>query len=204
MIPLMLDLSAKHILIFGAGAVGVRKALHFIGCRMTFVSRSISPDVLSLPNTSIKQVDVADIDDDNLERLIRKHDIIIAALSDTRLNERILRFAKIAEKWYNCATSDDANFLIPSTVHGEEYTIAISTSGHAPAVPRYIRSDLEERYRGLDNMIRLLASLREQLRKTVPDQKKRADILRNVLHDKAVQQRCRDNKNADDLVAGYL
>ncbi|HJJ98877.1 MAG TPA: bifunctional precorrin-2 dehydrogenase/sirohydrochlorin ferrochelatase [Methanocorpusculum sp.] len=200
----MLDLSAKRILIFGAGAVGVRKARHFIGCRMTVVSRSISPDVFTLPQTSIKQVDVADIEDDSLGKLIEKHDIIIAALSDTGQNERIIRFAKIAEKRYNCATSDDANFLIPSTVQGEEYTIAISTSGHAPAVPRCIREDLEERYRGLDNMIRLLTTLRKQLKKTVPDQKKRAEIIKNIVHDENIRQRCREKKNADDLVAGYL
>lgn len=204
MIPLMLDLSAKRILIFGAGAVGVRKARHFTGCRMTVVSRSISPDVFSLPQTSIKQMDVADIEDDNLRTLIEKHDIIIAALSDTGQNERIIRLAKTAEKWYNCATSDDANFLIPSTVQGKEYTIAVSTSGRAPAVPRCIREDLEERYQGLDNMILLLSSLRERLKETVPDQEKRAEILRNILHDETIRQRCRENKNADDLVAGYL
>lgn len=204
MIPLMLDLSAKRILIFGAGAVGVRKARHFTGCRMTIVSRSISPDVFALPQTSIKQMDVADLEDDDLGKLIEKHDIIIAALSDAEQNDRIIRLAKTAGKWYNCATSDDASFLIPSTVTGEEYTIAISTSGRAPAVPRFIREDLEERYQGLDNMIRLLAALREQLRETIPDQGRRAEILRAVLRDEQIRQRCRENRDADDLVAGYL
>ncbi|MCZ0861518.1 bifunctional precorrin-2 dehydrogenase/sirohydrochlorin ferrochelatase [Methanocorpusculum sp. MG] len=204
MIPLMLDLSAKRILIFGAGAVGVRKARHFTGCRMTFVSRSISPDVFALPQTSIKQMDVADAEDDDLVNLIEKHDIIIAALSDAGQNERIIRFAKTAGKWYNSATGGDANFLIPSTVQGEEYTITISTSGRAPVVPRFIREDLEERYQGLDNMIRLLAALREQLKETVPEQEKRAEILRSILHDETIRQRCRENRNADDLVAGHL
>ena len=204
MIPLMLDLSAKRILIFGAGAVGVRKARHFSGCRMTVVSRSLSPDVFSLPQLSIKQMDIADLEDDNLVKLIEKHDFVIAALSDAGQNDRIIRLAKSAGKWYNCATSDDANFLIPSTVSGEEYTIAVSTSGHAPAVPRFIREDLEDRYQGLDNMIRLLAALREQLKMTVPDQEKRAEILRAVIRDENIRQRCRENRNADDLVAGYL
>jgi precorrin-2 dehydrogenase/sirohydrochlorin ferrochelatase len=204
MIPLMLDLSAKHILIFGAGMVGVRKAFHFIGCRMTFVSRSISPDVFSFPQFSIKRMDIADLEDSDLASLIEKHDIVIAALSDVAQNERIVHFAKISGKWYNSATGDDANFLIPSIIQGHEYTIAISTSGIAPSIPRFIREDLEERYRGLDNMIRLLAALRKQIRVTVPDQKKRAEILSAVLRDEGIRQRCRENMNADDLVAGYL
>ena len=61
-----------------------------------------------------------------------------------------------------------------------------------------------DRYEGLDNMIRLLASLREQLKTTVPDQEKRAEILRAVIRDENIRQRCRENRNADDLVAGYL
>ena len=204
MIPLMLDLSAKRILIFGAGAVGVRKARHFTGCSMTIVSRSISPDVFALSQTSIKQMDVADLEDDNIGKLIEKHDIIIAALSDAEQNDRIIHLAKTAGKWYNCATSDDASFLIPSTVKEEEYTIAVSTSGRAPAVPRFIREDLEERYQGLDNMIRLLAALREQLSEKIPDQGRRAEILRAVLRDEQIRQRCRENRDADDLVTGYL
>lgn len=204
MIPLMLDLSAKRILIFGAGAVGVRKARHFTGSRMTVVSRSIPTDALSLPMTSLKQMDVTDTRDDDLANLIEKHDIIIAALSDTEQNNRITRLAKTAGKWYNSATGSDANFLIPATVKGEEYTIAVSTSGLAPAVPRFIREDLEERYAGLDTMIRLLHDLREQLKDTVPDQEKRAGILRAVLHDENIRQRCRENRDVDDLIAGYL
>jgi precorrin-2 dehydrogenase/sirohydrochlorin ferrochelatase len=204
MIPLMLDLSAKHILVFGAGAVGIRKARHFAGCRLTIVSRSIPPDVFALPQITIEQIDVSDLKDSDLASLIKKCDIVIAALSDTDQNKRITHFAKAAGKWYNNATSNDANFLIPSTVRGNEYTIAISTSGLVPAIPRFIREDLEKRYQDLDNMIWMLATLRKQLRDTVPDQKKRAEILGAVLHDENIRQRCRENMTADDLIAGYL
>jgi precorrin-2 dehydrogenase/sirohydrochlorin ferrochelatase len=204
MIPLMLDLSAKHILIFGAGAVGIRKARHFAGCRLTIVSRSIPPDAFALPQITIEQMDVADLKDSDLASLIEKCDIVIAALSDKEQNERIVHFAKASEKWYNCATSNDANFLIPSTVRGNEYTIAISTSGLVPAIPRFISEDLEKRYRGLDNIIWMLATLRKQLRDTIPDQKKRAEILGAVLHDEKIRQRYCENMNADDLIAGYL
>jgi precorrin-2 dehydrogenase/sirohydrochlorin ferrochelatase len=149
-------------------------------------------------------MDVADLKDSDLAPLIEKCDIVIAALSDTEQNKRIVHFAKAAGKWYNSATGDDANFLIPSTVRGNEYTIAISTSGLVPAVPRFIREDLEKRYRDLDDMIWMLATLRKHLRDTVPDQKKRAEILGAVLHDEKIRQRCRENMNADDLIAGYL
>ncbi|MDR3102204.1 MAG: bifunctional precorrin-2 dehydrogenase/sirohydrochlorin ferrochelatase [Methanocalculaceae archaeon] len=203
MIPLMLDLSARRILIFGAGVVGVRKARHFSGCRMTVVSRSLSPDIFTFPRVSIKQMNVADAKDEDLAKLVETHDFVIAALSDTEQNGRIVRLAKIAGKWYNSATGSDSNILIPSMIRGEEYTIAVSTSGFAPAVPRFIREDLEERYAGLDNMIRLLHGLRGQLKEHAPDQEMRAEIFRSVLRDERIWQACRENKDAGCLVAGY-
>lgn len=203
MIPLMLDLSAKRVLLFGAGTVGVRKARHFTGCRLTVVSRTLTPEILSQPQTSLKQMEIADADDDELSALIGKHDFVLAATSDPAVNDRITALAKTAGKWYNSATGD-SSFLLPSTVSGEEYLIAISTSGAAPAVPRVIREDLEERFRGLDAMIRLQQTLRSQLKTTVPSQEQRAVILRAVLRDETVWQACRENKPCDDLIARYL
>lgn len=203
MIPLMLDFSAKRVLLFGAGTVGVRKARHFTGCRLTVVSRTLTPEILSLPQTSLKQMEIADADDDELSALIAKHDFILAATSDHAVNDRITALAKTAGKWYNSATGD-SSFLLPSTVSGEEYVIAISTSGAAPAVPRFIRTDLEERFKGLDAMIRLQRTLRTHLKTTLPSPEQRAEVLRAVLRDEAVWQACRENKPCDDLIARYL
>ncbi len=204
MIPLILDLSKGRILVFGAGNVGVRKANHFAGkCRITIVSRSISPDALTLPGTSIKQLDTADIEDDDLRKMIEKHDFIIAALSDTAENERICRIAQETGKWYNSA-ADVGNFLIPSVIAGEEYTIAVSTSGSSPAVPKFIREQLTDEFKGLDNMIRLQKTLRETLKTTIDSQEKRAEILRAVLHDDTIWDACAAGKTCDDLIARYL
>ncbi|MDU9376432.1 Precorrin-2 dehydrogenase [Methanocorpusculaceae archaeon Sp1] len=204
MIPLMLDLSAKRVLLFGAGAVGVRKARHFSGCKMTVVSRDISPEIFSLPQVSIKQMDISELEDEDLQKLIERHDFVIAALSDAGQNERITKLANACGRWCNTATGDGSTFLIPSTIAGEEYTIAVSTSGLAPAVPRFIREDLEERYQGLDNMIHLMHGLREQLKATTESQEARAEVLRAILRDERIWQACRENTDCADLVLEYL
>lgn len=204
MIPLMLDLSKARVLVFGAGKVGVRKAKHFAGnSRVTIVSRSISPEVLTLPGTSIKQMDTTDIEDTDLVKMIEKHDFIIAALSETAENERICRIAQETGKWYNSAAGQ-GNFLIPSVITGEEYTIAVSTSGSSPAVPKYIREQLSEEFAGLDNMIRLQKTLRKKLKTTIDSQEKRAEILRSVLHDDTIWDACATGRPCDDLIARYL
>jgi precorrin-2 dehydrogenase/sirohydrochlorin ferrochelatase len=200
MIPLILDLSDKRVLLFGAGSVGVRKAGHFAGiCRMTIVSREIPQEVLAFPKVSVKQTSLADTD---AGALIGRHDIIIAALPDKADNEKICQIAREAGKWYNSANSP-SNFFIPSVVAGDEYLIAVSTKGSSPGVPKFIREKLETDFAGLDNMIRLQKNLRENLKKTVPNQKKRAGILRSILQDETVWAACRDGGNTDRLVEKY-
>lgn len=204
MIPLLLDLSKGRVLVFGAGTVGVRKAKYFAGkCRMTIVSRSINPDVLTISGTSIKQQDTTELENADLQKMIDRHDFIIAALPDAGENDRICRIAQDAGKWYNNATGN-GNFLIPSVISGEEYTIAISTSGSSPAVPKYLREELSETYAGLDNMIRLQKTLRESLKTSVEDQEKRAGMLRAVLHDEKIWQACAEGKSCEELIARYL
>ncbi len=203
MIPLFLDLSASRVLVFGAGEVGVRKARHFTDARrITFVAEDISPEIFSFQNASIKQTAITDMEKDVLEKLIEKHDIIIAALSDEKENERLCDLAKAAGKLYNNATGT-GNIRIPSTVNGAEYQIAVTTERSAPAVPAFIRKYLEENLPWLDNMILLQNALREELKKTVPDQAKRAEILRAVIEDTDIQNACKSSVPNTEICKKY-
>lgn len=203
MIPLILDLADKRVIVFGAGNVGLRKAQHFSELRMTIVSRSIHEDIFKLKMASIKQMDLLDIEDEDLEKLIERHDFVIAALSDKTQNERIILIAKKLGKLFNSATGD-ANFFIPSVVKGDEYLIAISTKGKSPAVPKYIRERLEEEFAGLDQMILLQNTLREHLKEKIPEQKDRAEILRNILHDEKIWEACTNGNDPQKLLEKYL
>lgn len=204
MIPLFLDLSASRVLVFGAGSVGLRKARHFTAAaRITFVAEDLSPEVFSFANASIKQQAIEDMEPEDLEKLIGRHDIVIAALSDEKQNERLCGLAKAAEKLYNNATGE-GNFRIPSVVSGAEYQIAVTTEKSAPAVPAFIRSYLEENLPWLDNMVLLQNALREELKAAIPDQAKRAEILRAVISDPEIQNACRAGVPSTDIGKKYL
>ena len=138
MIPLFLDLSASTVSsCFGAGSVGIRKAHHFTSvARMTIVAEDLSPEVFAFKNASIKQQAIEDMEIEDLEKLIGRHDIVIAALSDEKENERLCSLAKAAGKLYNNATGE-GNIRIPSVVFGAEYQIAVTTEKSAPAVPAF-------------------------------------------------------------------
>jgi len=204
MIPLFLDLSESRVLVFGAGEVGVRKARHFTSAaRMTIVAEDISPEIFSFSNASIKQMVIDDMETEDLEKLIDRHDIVIAALSDEKENERLCRLAKSAGKLYNNATGD-GNIRIPSVVSGAEYQIAVTTEKSAPVVPAFIRSYLEKELPWLDNMILLQNTLREELKTTVPDQARRAEILRAVINDDGIQNACASGVPSTEICKKYL
>ena len=204
MIPLFLDLSASRVLVFGAGEVGVRKARHFISAaRMTIVAEELSPEVFSFTNASIKQQAIDDMEREELVKMIERHDIIITALSNEKENERLCLLAKNAGKLYNNATGE-GNIRIPSMVVGAEYQIAITTEKSAPVVPAFIRSYLETNLPWLDNMVILQNTLREELKKTVPDQARRAEILRAVIDDAEIQILCIASVPSTDICKKYL
>ncbi|QSZ66013.1 bifunctional precorrin-2 dehydrogenase/sirohydrochlorin ferrochelatase [Methanofollis aquaemaris] len=183
MVPLIIDLAGRHVVIFGGGAVGLRKATYF--CReaeVTVVSRSFLPEFSGLGARCL-EADLSTMDDNALADLLDGAFLTIAATSDEEMNNRVGRAAREAGALFNNARGNGGDTLIPSVVRGEEYLLAISTGGASPAVPRFLREHLEETYPHLDSMIRTEARLRETLKQTVPDQADRATVLRAVLHD---------------------
>ena len=161
MIPLMLDLSTSRILVIGTGAVGQRKAEYFAGqCKEIVLSDTVPEDFSDF-------------------------DIIIAATASARENERICSAAASLNKLYNSATGI-GNFLIPASVREENYTIAVSTNGKAPAAAAFLRDKIENDLPSFSKMVELQETLRSELKNTVPDQKRRAEILRAVMRDDAV------------------
>lgn len=183
MIPLMIDLAARRVVIFGGGAVGARKAAFFSGeARVTVISRSFLPALLR-PGIERIEAECAGMDESALEGLIGDAFLVVAATSDPGLNDRIGRAARSAGALFNNADGEAGDVLVPSVIRGERYLVALSTGGASPAVPRFLREHLEERFPHLDAMIGVEARLREDLKECVGSQEERQRILRAVLRD---------------------
>ena len=157
----MLDLSTSRILVIGTGAVGQRKAEYFAGqCKEIVLSDTAPEDISGF-------------------------DIIIAATASAGENERICLAAASQNKLYNSATGI-GNFLIPAAVFEENYTLAVSTNGKAPAAAAYLRDKIETDLPSFSKMVELQEILRVELKNSVHEQKRRAEILRAVLRDDSV------------------
>ena len=202
MIPLFVDLRAKHVVIFGGGEVAGRKAAYFAHeAEVVVFSRSFSKTITALPVKRVN-IDLADVSDKELDEIVKSADICIAALSDSDQNNRIGRICRHRKILFNNADGETGDLIIPSVITGKNYQIAVSTGGKSPAVSQFIREHLEMRFSGMDAMIAVQEQLRKRLKKTEPSQTRRSEILKEVLEDQDVWDALsRSRKEAEELVS---
>jgi precorrin-2 dehydrogenase/sirohydrochlorin ferrochelatase len=186
MIPLFVDCSGKHIVIFGGGEVASRKAAYFSGeAEVLVISRSFSHKMSLLP-VERRMLDAGRSSDDILIGLIDKAFLVIGALSDPRQNNRINDLCKAQGILFNNADGETGDVIIPAMSGGKNYTLAISTQGESPAVSRFIREHLETHFPALDEMIALQRDIRAWLKQTEPSQSRRNAILYEVLNNREI------------------
>jgi len=187
-LPLMLDLKEKDIIIFGGGEVGERKASLF--CELALVT-VISKEFTSGLNRfyemgKIKLIKVKDITEKDISSYLKKAFIVIPATNDAILNERISKIAKDEGKIVN-RVDDIGDIIVPSVIRRGDIVIGISTAGQSPALSKYIRQKIEEVITPeFAQMSRLQNEIRERLKTEVDDQKKRKEILWNIINDNDV------------------
>jgi precorrin-2 dehydrogenase/sirohydrochlorin ferrochelatase len=179
LLPLMLDLRQKQIVIFGGGSVGERKARLFLDyARVRVVSLDFTSGLIDVKN-DVELVFA------NLSRGFEKYlegaFIAIPATSDTELNRAIARVASRKGILVN-EVDGIGDVVVPSIIRKGSITISISTE--SPALSKYLRLRLEkELTENYQEMARLLAQIRMELKGLVPRQKDRARILWKILED---------------------
>ncbi|MDD5617076.1 MAG: bifunctional precorrin-2 dehydrogenase/sirohydrochlorin ferrochelatase [Candidatus Methanoperedens sp.] len=184
-LPLMLDLAGKEVVIFGAGAVGERKATLFSDfADVTVISRDFTPALDKLfEEGKIKIIKVKDLTDDDITDYIKNAFIVIPATSDTLFNEKIASFAQKGGKLVN-RVDDMGDIIVPSVIRRGDIVLGISTLGNSPALSKYIRKKLEEVITPeFGQMARLQKEMRDILKLHVKDQKMRSEILWNIIND---------------------
>jgi precorrin-2 dehydrogenase/sirohydrochlorin ferrochelatase len=185
MLPLILDLSGRKVVIFGGGTVGARKAAFFHGeCRVVVASRSFGKEIRGM-DVERAEVDLAAAPDRDLGRLMEGAFLVIAAVQDPALNERILALSRARGILCNSASGLPGDVIIPSVERGRSHLVAVTTFGRSPAMARFIRERVSRDAHGMDMMIDLQEKAREALKGTEPSQERRSAILREILQDRA-------------------
>jgi precorrin-2 dehydrogenase / sirohydrochlorin ferrochelatase len=189
-LPLMLDLSGRKIVIFGGGSVGERKAELFCACADTLVvSLEFSQRLQELKSSGqiqLHKLNLLTASDLEIREIISGAFIVIPATSSFELNRKITVTAQESNILINQVDAL-GSIVIPSVIKRGDLVIGISTLGHSPAVSKYTRKQIENVITpAYSDMIQLQDELRNYLKQNVADQRKRKEILWEILENEAV------------------
>ena len=183
--PVMLDLRRRSVIVFGGGAVALRKvrALTCAGtCPITVVSPEFHADLPS---------DVRRVTDVYHERYLDSADLVFAATNSKDVNDAIVRDCHARRLWVNRADTDEqltGDFVMPATLRKGPITITVSAG--SAALTAAIRDGLSDRW---DDRWTVMAETMRELRPWVvgsshlsPD--RRSEILRRLASDEALER----------------
>lgn len=142
--PVCLRLEGRHVLLVGGGTIAEGRALAVLeaGARLRLVSPEATPTLQRLAGEGRLewwQRPYAPGD-------VRGHDLVLAATDDAEVGPRVAREARALGIWVNTADVPGlCDFTLPSVGRRGPITLAVSTSGQAPAVARRVRRELTAR-----------------------------------------------------------
>jgi len=188
MIPVFLKLKGFKVCIFGFGEVGRRRLKKILAGepeKVTVytkeeVDRETRRHYEDLCNIEFITCDLEELRDEDIQEIVKKHDIVIAAI-DERNNRRIVKIAKKFKKFINSSTfEEDVNFVIPAYCYKEGVYFVVYTQGRSPLMARYIRELVERFIEKSKEEIDLQSNLRTFLKGCIPSQRDRREILEDV------------------------
>ena len=180
--PLLLHFQNRDVVVVGGGPVAERKVKALLDCHARV--KLISPRITQGLKRIVRQGQVH-----WYSRPFRKSDLrgaflIFAATDDPEVNHLIATSTKKGRKLINVANlPGESNFLVPAVVRRRNLIIAVSTSGHTPALARKIRQELERAFgHEFSRFIEILGKVRKALMASIPQQSQRKRILNRLIH----------------------
>jgi uncharacterized protein len=182
--PIFLKLENLRLLIIGGGYVGFEK---------------LNTVLQNSPATSIKLVGIEISNGikqlaseyDNIELIERAYtnsdiymaDIIIAAVDDKLISERIWQEAKRNEKLVNVADKPElCDFFLGSIVNKGSLKIAISTNGKSPTIAKRMKEQLNELIPDeMESVLQNMHTIREDLKGDFAEKVRQLDDLTRLL-----------------------
>lgn len=142
--PLFIDLTAKDILVVGAGAVGRRKISSLLTAsprRIVVLDPAFTPEIMrNLAAKGPVECRARTFRPEDLEGIT----LVFAATDNRKINADIASLCETRNILCNIADAPDlCSFIVPAHFHEGDLTIALSTNGSSPALAKRLRRELE-------------------------------------------------------------
>jgi precorrin-2 dehydrogenase/sirohydrochlorin ferrochelatase len=138
--PVNLVLTGRRCVVVGGGSVAARKVEGLVsaGAEVVVVAPSVVESIRSRGDVSV------------VERRYRTGDLdgawlAVAATDDPAVNRLVHDDGEAARVWVNAADDPPScSFTLPAVLRRGPVQVAVSTSGHSPALAAWIRSQIAE------------------------------------------------------------
>jgi precorrin-2 dehydrogenase/sirohydrochlorin ferrochelatase len=177
-IPLYVNPKGLRILVVGGGSVGSRRALMFrdAGARVVVVASEFSDILLKASGIELRRLALPE-DLEVLEKLVDESDIVVIALSDEGLAERISSMALAKRKLVNNAVDHRrGNVIVPFSSNVSGLSVAITSFGATGLAARLALEKVVELLREdreVNAAYKAMSRLKTVIRSTVKDPKAR-------------------------------
>lgn len=173
--PFFMEISSQEGLIVGGGTVALRKIEKLLpyGVHLTVAAPEFLPEIEEIHGlTLLRQPYSRD--------LLENRFFVIAATDDRGLNHMIS--VQCQELRIPVNVVDDRSlctFLFPALVKRGELSIGISTGGASPSAAIYLKEQIQSVLpENFDTLLSYLDSLRIEMKKSLPDERQRAEFFR--------------------------
>ena len=180
--PAILDVASRGALVVGAGKVGEGKIANLVaaGAKVKVVSLAATPQVKRWAEEGTIELELRPYERADLDGRF----LVIAATEDNDTNRRVFEDAERRQMLCNVVdVTHLCNFILPSIVRRDDLAVAVSTGGASPALARRIRLEIGESYGSEYGVaLKLLGSLREELKGIYPDPEDRKVIFERMVY----------------------
>ncbi|MEX2719993.1 MAG: bifunctional precorrin-2 dehydrogenase/sirohydrochlorin ferrochelatase [Candidatus Wukongarchaeota archaeon] len=198
--PLFIDLTKKHVVIFGGGKVGTRKVKQLVDkCKMLdVVSESFSNTIKKFAREGKLQMISAKLnalDEGEISRLIGDAFLLIIATNDLELNEVIHKAGSSKGVLINRVDGrGEGNVIFPAIFEENSITVAVATSGRSPLMSAYLKRKISKIVREKEKMmVEIQAYARKIIKRRIPEERERKALLKRILVDLKVDRALDEN-----------
>ncbi len=178
--PINLNVENKKCVVVGGGSVAYRKICGLLdaGAVVEVIAPEICAEIEKLVDAGqiilIREKFSADKISDGL--------ILIAATDDVEVNRIAVETARSKNFLVNVVNDSDGDFTVPSKIQRDEFLLTVSTGGNSPAFSKFVREMLESEFDSkFGKGLKIIAELRREVKKILPDDKARTKFWREFL-----------------------
>jgi precorrin-2 dehydrogenase/sirohydrochlorin ferrochelatase len=186
--PMSVRLEMRDCLLVGAGKTAAQKveSLLSAGARVHVVAPHAVENIRTMSAAGELRWSERDFNASDLAGVF----LVVAATNNRDLNQDIFREARLRGVMCNAVDDPDhCDFFYPAVVRRGDLQVAISTSGHSPALAQRLRKQLEQDFgEEYAEWVASLGEFRRRLFQARVDPEERRRVLHQVASQEAFEQ----------------